>query len=102
MGKPKTLSGLFLNAARNIVNRRAWWICDAIEKSRSYPVELRTEAKAIVQGRLGKHNFYTQWVKENHPELFRDAELKLEVQKKACEGRIAWCRALAEEFKESE
>lgn len=96
----KTLSGLFLAAAKRIEQGRGCFICDAIGVLKSYPRELRTQAKDIVKDRLGSYLSYTSWVRSHHLEIYRQSESNGTVWKDKREGRIAWCHALAEEFKD--
>jgi hypothetical protein len=98
--KPKTLSGLFLAAAKKLEKPHVSVICFAIEACKTYPVDMRATAKEIVKERLFPHLFYTQWVKANHREAFMKSLMEETIDQDKREGRIAWCHALAEEFKE--
>ena len=95
----KTLSGLFLAAAKRVEQGKNVWLCSAVEQSR-YPLDLRIRAKVIITDRLDGHIFYTGWVRANHPHLHKKSILEDTLQNDMREGRIAWCHALAEEFKD--
>lgn len=100
---PKTLSGLFLAAASRIEKRKSLFICDAITKCGAvgYPVHLRAQAKEIVKGRLGDSALYSGWIRKKHPDLWAQASREFNAAIRLREGRVAWCRALAEEFKDA-
>lgn len=100
---PKTLSGLFLAAASRIEKRKSLFICEAITSCGTvgYPIHLRTQAKDIVKSRLGNSTFYSGWIRKNHPDLWAQASKELNAAVRLREGRVAWCRALAEEFKDT-
>lgn len=98
--KGKTLSRLFLAAAGKLRHRRYPAICDAIGACKTFPVELRATAKEVVKERLEPHLYYTRWVAANHPALYGKSFDENTLTKDKLEGRIAWCHALAEEFKD--
>lgn len=97
--RQKTPSGLFLAAAKKLEKQHVSVICHAIEACKTYPVDMRTTAKEIVRERLGRSLFYSGWIHSNHPDLWNKAMKEGNAAVMARQGRIAWCRALAEEFK---
>jgi hypothetical protein len=101
MSKPKTLSDLFTQAAKRIEVGHNFFICEAIGSRKSFPSEVRARAKEIIKERLGGHLYYTEWVRANHPDLYRKSRMENTWTEDKKQGRIAWCLALAEEFKEA-
>lgn len=97
--KPKTMSGLFLAAAKKLEKPHISAICHAIEACKTYPVDMRATAKEVIKERLFPHLYYTQWVRFNHSSLYSHSAVRGTFEKDKREGRIAWCHALAEEFK---
>ena len=100
MSKPKTLSDLFTQAAKRIEVGHNFFICEAIGSRKSFPSEVRARAKEIIKERLGGHLYYTEWVRANHPDVFEKSLKEETLCRDKRDGRIAWCLALAEEFKE--
>ncbi len=98
--KPKTLSSLFALAAKRIESGRQLFICDAIGGCKTFPVDMRATAKEVIKERLHPHLYYTQWVRHNHSSAYSHSSVNGTFEKDKREGRIAWCMALAEEFKE--
>lgn len=101
MSTPKTLSLLFAKAGKRIEKEQSAFICEAIEACKSFPSEMRGQAKEIIKERLGGHIYYTEWVREKHPDAFNRSWLQGTLIGDKRRGRIAWCLALAEEFKEA-
>lgn len=72
------------------------FICFCVERTALRglcSVKLQREAERILMDRLRPHTTYRMWLYENHPDIagLPDA---------AYHGRVAWARALAEEFRE--
>lgn len=95
--KISTLSQLFTWVAEVELPRR-WkadhmvYICPSIAVA-PCDQKLKDKARAIVDDRLDGHT-YLGWIAKNHRHL-----LVGDVRRKAYEGRVRWCRALAEEFR---
>ena len=95
--KISTLSQLFTWVADEELPRR-WkadhmvYICPSIMVA-PCDQKLKDKARAIVDGRLDGYT-YLGWIAKNHRHL-----LVGDVKRKAYEGRMRWCRALAEEFR---
>ena len=96
------LSKAFLAAADLIASGERTYICNAISWLFFYEGEISKtsflRAKRIIRARLAPQVFYDDWVFMNHPEIYWATPEHLR-NAYAREGRIAWCKALAEEFK---
>lgn len=93
-----TLGQLYAAAADAIERDEVYCggICSVV-KMQDAPPELRTRACAIIMDRLDGAVFYPIWIHKHHPRLMDGLHWK-ESRVKVREGRIAWCRSLAEEF----
>ena len=56
-------------------------------------VKLQREAEGILMSRLHPHTTYRTWLRVHHPD-------SADLPDAAYHGRVAWARALAEEFRE--
>lgn len=94
-------SELFRRAGQRIERGESSHICYAITGTLA-PNRVKNKAKNIVIQRLSPHHTYTGWIASNHPKLWNATDAtasRLDVrQQKAREGRVNWCKALAEEF----
>ena len=96
------LSKAFLAAAELIASGEHKYICNTIGWLFFYEGEISEStyryAKRIMRARLAPEAFYDDWVLMNHPEIYWATPEHL---RDACAqaGRVAWCKALAEEFK---
>ena len=54
---------------------------------------LQHEAEKLLTERLRQHPTYGVWLRENHPDI-------ADLPSSDFHGRVAWARALAEEFRE--
>lgn len=55
--------------------------------------DLSAQAQDILMARLHPHVSYRTWLRENHPDIAALPDA-------AFHGRVAWARALAEEFRQ--
>jgi hypothetical protein len=95
------LSEVFRKAGKRIERGTNDWICSAIDNVKGATWAQKARAHDVVMRRLGDSAFYEGWLRIKHPELYalRDREPGL-YRRKVKEARAAWCKALAEEFKE--
>lgn len=96
--KLKNLSELFTWLAETGLPQmraegRDVFICPAIRQA-NCPEPVRTKALKIIDDRLGNLT-YIGWVNKHYPNTVR----RDNYARAALEGRVQWCRALAEEFK---
>lgn len=96
--KAKSLSNLFLYCAEEVRANRSYAICYAIMDA-PFPPDVRDRAEKIIVRSLKGCMFYTGWVKEFHPEVYRAADKAGKVDVMARAGRVAWCEALAKQHK---
>lgn len=96
------LSDLFTWIAEKELPRRyragaelfmCWIVEDAQERGLIGP-SLAAEAQATLGARLHPHTTYGTWLAVRHPSDYHNR------QGAAFHGRVAWARALAEEFRE--
>lgn len=100
--KLKTLSELFTWVAEKELPRRyraggelfmCWIVEDALKNGR-IDRELAEQAEDLLVARLHPHTAYGTWLAVHHPSDCRDRPGA------TFHGRVAWARALAEEFRE--
>lgn len=73
----------------------ALFICFCVERAALNglcSVKLQREAERILMDRLHPYTTYRTWLRENHPDI-------ADLPDAAYHGRVAWARALAEEFR---
>lgn len=71
------------------------FICFCVERAARRglcSVKLQREAERILMGRLHPHTTYRTWLWVNYPDI-------ADLPDAAYHGRVAWARALAEEFR---
>lgn len=100
--KLKTLSELFTWIAEKELPRRyraggelfmCWIVGDALKSGR-IDLELAEQAEGLLMARLRPYNTYSTWLAVHHPSDYLDRPGA------TFHGRVAWARALAEEFRQ--
>mgnify|MGYP003431837027 CR=1 FL=1 len=87
-------STIFKRAGQLIARKEELFICFAINR-----VDPNTRLYLLVMNRLKGCESYGCWLRRYHPTLAKQADKDGNFHYKARAARVAWCNALAAEFK---